>query len=196
MGMACPLWTTRWEGQVLSPASPSISAFGRSVYNRIWEECGQVRGMRKWTLSKFLSLSIPVVYLLAVPAYFGLDYLGIQEQSSSSLRSLMQIKAIKKPLRKLIARRSRGLNTLSRWKEPETRSWREALSRASQTLGCEPLICQNSWKERETLNLGSPSRAHGWVLFHSVVIHSTNTYWALSPYHVLDILLGRWGYHK
>ena len=35
MGMACPLWTTRWEGQVLSPASPSISAFGRSVYNRI-----------------------------------------------------------------------------------------------------------------------------------------------------------------
>ena len=22
MGMACPLWTTRWEGQVLSPASP------------------------------------------------------------------------------------------------------------------------------------------------------------------------------
>lgn len=40
--------------------------------------------MRKWPLSKFLSLSIAVVYWLAVPAYFGLDYLRIQEQSSNS----------------------------------------------------------------------------------------------------------------
>lgn len=114
-------------------------------------------------------------------------WIGLPENSRTKFkfkRSLMQIKTIKRPLRKLTARRSRGLNALS--DERNLRQEHEErfissdlpLSRASQTRGCKPLICQNSWKETETLNLGSPSRAHGWVLFYSVVIHSSTTYWA------------------
>lgn len=58
-------------------------------------------GQRDEEMASFqVSESIPVVYLLAIPAYFRMDYLRIQEQSSSSPRSLMQIKAIKRPLQK------------------------------------------------------------------------------------------------
>ena len=130
-------------------------------------------------------------------------WIGLPENSRTKFkfkRSLMQIKTIKRPLRKLTARRSRGLNTLSRWKEPETRAWREV-----HILWPAPQQgLSNSWMQTPYLSeflegdRDLKSRLTFTCSWLSAFLFSSHSfiYHLLSPCHVLGILLGCWGYHK
>lgn len=155
--------------------------------------------MRKWPLSKFLSLSIAVVYLLAVPAYFGWitwefkNKVQIQEEPYANQDN-------KKAAPETYSQEKQGPKCLIRWKEPETRAWREV-----HILWPAPQQgLSNSWMQTPYLSeflegdRDLKSRLTFTCSWLSAFLFSSHSfiYHLLSPCHVLGILLGCWGYHK